>query len=300
MKLLLFAILLLALDRGLGWGLHKAFRAQTSGKFYRMTETIERSEDQLVVFGSSHATRHYDPLVFENLLGTSCYNAGVQGRGILFVRAVQQMRLARHRPERMILNIDPGMLYARTDNYERLSDLLPFYQDHPEAHATLHLRHPMERYKLWSRLYAYNSTLVHIVKYRLVHQPDQKGYRPHRKALDPDTYQRLHRNTTGVVGATLDSNNVQALADFLAEAQQAGTEVIAVVSPTYFGETDPTDSSFQKIKALLQEAAVELWDYRDDPDYVGKAEWFFDEHHLNDSGAEAFSRAIALRIKERS
>lgn len=297
-KLGLFLLLLIILDMGIGYLFHKAFFSQPSGKFHRMNWTVDHTEDQLMIFGSSHATRHYDPLVLEKASGTTCYNSGVQGRGILFIRAIQKMMLSRHQPKTILLNIDPQMLLARQDNYDRLSDLLPYYKDHPEVRPILNLRSDLEKYKLLSNLYAYNSTIVHIIKYQLIKQHDQKGYRPHEDSINPQTYQKLaHRNRAKKSFTHLDSNNINALTNFLIDAKEVNTKVIAVVSPTYFGETYEEDKSFIQILEVLKKQDIKLWNYSNSDNYIGKASLFYDEHHLNKNGAEIFSKEIGDRLK---
>ena len=78
---------------------------QKSGPDYETIYAMEKSREDLMVFGSSRARNHYHPKAFEEALGMSFYNAGRNGNFILYSNAVAQSVLKRHQPKIVILDI---------------------------------------------------------------------------------------------------------------------------------------------------------------------------------------------------
>ena len=63
---------------------------------------LENTNAQVLIFGSSHAHRHYVPEVFEKTLKKTTYNAGAEGQQLLYHLAMQQMIVKRVKPEVII------------------------------------------------------------------------------------------------------------------------------------------------------------------------------------------------------
>jgi hypothetical protein len=295
-KSLKFILCLLLLDAGLGGLLRLAFDRQASGKFYRLGYTMNRCADELIVFGSSHATDHYVPEVLQKELGMTSYNAGVAGQQILVHEALQEIMLKRTTPRVMILDIDRNGLFQNRDNYDRLADLHPFYHAHPDIIGrVLALKSEATRFFLLSKLYQYNSTIAHVLRYWLAPQPDQNGYRGNFIQLAKPAEAAPRRVP---ISLPIDKNLVDALARFIRNAQTRGVRLVFVVSPALVPEDDTTEDSLAKTRALADEFGVKIFNFAGDPAFAGRYELFADGGHLNDAGARLFSKMVADRIRE--
>lgn len=295
----LFVLLLVLMDFSIGHLVRFYFFRQETGKYARITHTIEKTKQELIIFGSSHANRHYVPEVFQRELGLSCYNAGIQGQGILCIDAVQALMLKRHVPRVVILNIDEQWLFTNDSKYDLLGDLNPYYYKYKkELLPFLVLKNKWAKYKLYSILYQYNSTVAHILRYRFKSQPDLSGYKPLFGVLKKHGKTGEKKQVTVDTKKTLDPNFIVALERFISKTNDAGSRIFFVTSPRV-EPNRPVNASYDKIKKIANNHAIPLLEYGDHPHFEGRHELFFDPHHLNHTGAQLFSTIVAQEIKER-
>jgi len=294
---------LFLLDTVFGKLQRHVFFQQKSGKFYRINYTMDKSTEDVLIFGSSHAAAHYVPDVFEQELGLSCYNAGVAGQQILFNSALQGIALERTTPKIMILDIDTYGFFLDRYQYDRLSDLHPFYYKHSDIIGrVLDLKSRLTKYALESKLYQYNSTIVHVLRYWLSPQEDRKGYRatfvqlprPVRTMKDggeaqPPPVQRTR---------PFDKNLIAALEQFILNAKTRNIRLIFAISPNLEDTNVPVDDALERIRSIADRNGIKLISFINDPDFIRRYELFSDAGHLNDAGARMFSKMVADIIKE--
>ena len=79
LHILIVACLFFVIDRILGIGLSYLYRISNVTDEYKISYTNESTEDSLLFMGSSRCLHHYNPLIFENELGVSCFNAADWG-----------------------------------------------------------------------------------------------------------------------------------------------------------------------------------------------------------------------------
>lgn len=130
LKSLKFLIIFFAIDFFFGFISKEIFLNQETGKYARITYSINENQSDILILGSSRAHRHYNPDVLEKKLNKICYNAGVKGQKLLFNVALGSIILERYNPEVIILNIDHNWFYEYNEAYDRLSDLYPYYWEH--------------------------------------------------------------------------------------------------------------------------------------------------------------------------
>ncbi|MCF7560800.1 hypothetical protein L3X39_09130 [Sabulilitoribacter multivorans] len=299
LKLLKFIIVLMIIDFGLGFIAKEVFFSQKTGKFHRTTYAIKKSKDDILIFGSSHAHRHYVPEVVERQLSLSCYNAGAEGQQLLFHRALQKMIFKRITPKIIILNIDENFLFKSDIAFERLSDLHPYYSDYKsELHPILRLNSSMIDFKMLFKSYQTNSTLVHVIKYYLKPQQDYKGYRP---LFDETTANKIEslekREPLKEYEEVIDDIFVNTLVDFIEEAQAKKIKVVFVTSPNLILRDITKNESLLKIKEIAKSKEVIFIDFLNSPNYLNKYNLFHDASHLNDKGAKLFTSSVSKIIK---
>ncbi|OED43529.1 hypothetical protein AB832_02515 [Flavobacteriaceae bacterium (ex Bugula neritina AB1)] len=217
-----FILILLVLDFSFGYIAKQFFYNQETGKYARSTHAIKETEADILIFGSSHAHRHYIPEVIEKELGQSCYNAGAEGQQLVYHGALLDMVLKRYTPKTIVLNIDTDFLLEFEDAYGRLSDLHPYYSEYSqELKPVLGLRSKFVDVKLFFHLYQMNSTIMHIIRYGISPQVDYKGYRPLfgsiKKKNNKDRIEDQNKENRGDV---IDQNFVDALKKFIAIFQR--------------------------------------------------------------------------------
>jgi hypothetical protein len=299
-----FSLCLLILDLGAGEAHRYLFFRQETGKFFRINYTMDLVTEDLVVFGSSHAAAHYVPDVLEQELGLSSYNAGVAGQQILVHQALQEIMLERLSPRMIILDIDTFALFHNQFQYDRLSDLYPFYYKHPKILGRiLDLKSKFIRLFLNSKLFQYNSTIVHVIRYWLAPQKDNKGYRPNfaKLATPPESAKLCMESTAPATrrNRPLDKNLVGALEEFIMNSLKKDIRLVLVISPNLEHVDLSDNESVIRTKSLTEEYGVKMLNFANAPEFLGNYEFFANSGHLNDRGARVFSKMVADSIKQK-
>ncbi len=303
-KLFIFVIIFLVADRITGAVLKAIYFGEKTGKYYRMNYSIYETDAQMVIFGSSRANRNYIPSILAKKTGFSCYNAGVQGEGILYSTAIEEMMLKRYSPNVIILNIDPEMLRKFDPFYDRLADLLPYYDDHKEImRKFINLKGNWESFKLLLETYRYNSKILHLMRYLFIHQKDYNGFRPlyghinYSANIDYSNIQSFFNNKSKF----LDANFVDIFEEFVRNAILKKSKLIFCISPNYFpigGRLNylKYSASFRCMDSIAAKYKIPIVDLSNDPKFIFKNNLFYDLSHLNNKGAEFFSKELADSI----
>lgn len=301
-KALKFIVILAILDIGLGMGVRMLFFTQHSGKFFRMNRSFTKANADIFIFGSSRSNHHYHPEILNDELNLKSYNVGAQGQQILFQTTVQKIILNRVKPKLVILDVSPEWMYKSTEANDNLSELRPFYFRYPEIIGpVLAVQSQLQKFWLNSRIYQYNSTIVHIIYYRLKPQIDVDGYVPLFYTMTPrdSRSQILDDSLKNLNGKpkSIDTIYEKALTSFLQNARSRNINVVMVYSPDYSGAKAVGNPSAERINAIGRAMEIPVIDYSDDPYFRNHPEMFNDIHHLNDQGAKEFSRQITQRLK---
>lgn len=249
----------------------------------------------MLVFGSSRAVNIFDPHILKNELGVSCFNAGRVGQSVFYHYAVLQSVLKRYTPDAIILSLDAGDFAKDTRDYDKLSQLLPYYNNHPEIRDIVQLKSKFENIKMLSAVYPYNSMLLPIVKGRLNKNSNEHsvdGYIPlHRKISGP-----LHKIDYADF-VQLDQQKVNTYKLFIAACKKAGTKLF-VVCPPYLVDAEGEDASLVLAEKLAKDHGIDFFDHTADPEYISNRDNFADFRHLNKDGSGKFSKDIAQLMKE--
>ncbi|HQW17127.1 MAG: hypothetical protein JNK36_02035 [Bacteroidia bacterium] len=296
-KLIAFLLLLFVLDFSIGNILRHFYFKQQSGLQYRTTYSIEKTNADILVFGSSRANHHYRPDAFENQIGLSFYNVGRDGQYVFYHLDVLKAVLKRYTPKIIILDFVNKEFAQNQESYDRLSVLLPYYKTHPEMRSIINLRSKYERLKLLSQIYPFNSTMFTIAvgnaEFNKKRKSDNKGYVP------------LTRKWNGVIPKNsisanyeVDSLKIDAYKSFIQECARANVKLYIVCSP-YFIQSDITDYSVSIGKEIAKENNIAFFDFSKDTVFVNNTELFADFAHLNDTGAKLFSDSLVKCIIEK-
>ena len=106
-KLVLFICLLIGADALIGKGLKQMYFQQQGEDYYYTTKTLDLQDSTLLILGSSRARNHYNPRIFRDSLGMSCYNAGRSGCFLVYQSAQLDLILDRYVPKVIVLEVTP-------------------------------------------------------------------------------------------------------------------------------------------------------------------------------------------------
>jgi len=295
LKLFVFIVIVAVVDISVGKLLEKAYFNQQQGEDALTTYAVKEVQSQMLVFGSSRAVNNFDPAVMENETGLSCFNAGRIGQSVLYHYAVLKTILKRYSPEVVVLSMDAGEFAKDAEDYDKLSSLLPYYNSHPEVRDMVHLKSPIEKIKLLSSIYPYNSLLLPIIKGNSINEQE--------KNAKGNGYISLQRTFPGPVETIdytanrrqLDSVKINTYLSFIKECRQRGIKLY-VVCPPYIVNPVGKNLSLQIAEKIAGDMGVPYFDLAYDEKFTSRKHLFADFRHLNLQGSKEFSKFISARI----
>lgn len=296
-SLILFAILFIA-DRLIGAGLERLFFKQTHGDDAVTLYTLDSTREELLIFGSSRASHHYDSRVLQTELSMSVYNCGRDEMGLSYAAAVLPVVFQRYVPKYIILELLPIELAARGKDLSEQNIagvLLPFAPRFDAFWPTIAFAGKDQIYKAAiSKIYPYNSLIGSMVQntYTSFGHHSDKGYEPLYKTIDTTIYKHSIWETFERSSAP-DAALERRFADLLDTVAARGTQIIVVISPFYFPHRLEGNKSYEALKEISQMHGAGFMDFSADARFLLKPLLFNDDVHLNDSGARMYSRIIA-------
>ncbi len=257
----------------------------TANQYY----ICKQSDEDILIFGSSRANHHYVPSIIEDSLNMSCYNCGTDGNGILLHYGRYKLISERYTPKIIIYDLTDAFDILPNDNLKYLEQLKQ-YHDEANLIELFDDVSVTERYKLYSKLYQYNTKFIQMLGDNI--KPQQQtvqGYKPllHVMDYEPDN-RRMGTNTE------TDSIKLKYLEKFIIDTKQKGIKLVFIISPYYRA---CSSDSYKPAKMLTEKYDVPLWDFYADKRYNTSKDYFSDSSHLNDTGARIFTKRIISRLR---
>ena len=290
LKIALFFVIVAAVDLGYG-KVGDYLRDHAKGGVAAKVHYIcEECNDDVMMMGSSRMQHHYVPQIFEDTLGMTCYNAGMDGNGILLSYGFLEMMLERYHPKKIIYDVSGFDLYM-DDNTKYLDFMKPYYWKEHESVAEIFKDvDGKEQWKMLSSLYRYNSKLFQMIGDNLHPLLTlENGYGPLYRTMDYDP------PVPSADEKRVDCLKIQYLRKFIAKAKENNVELIFVSSPAWHGLYKTAENS--PMTLLSEELGVVYMNCYYDSILCSSHEFWADASHMNDKGAQAFSNELVGRIK---
>ncbi len=297
-NLIILLVIVISVDFLAGKALQYFYFRKQLGLDQHLTNSIEKAESDVMVFGSSTTFQHYVPGIFENKLKLSFYSAGVDNAGLIVHLAILKAVLARYRPKIIILDFYSSF-EQENNELDKLSILLPYYRRHQEIRKIIEQKSPYERIKLLSQIYPFNSKIISIAYSNLNFEIqnsdtqilDNKGYLVVNRKLkiEMDTFCESY---TQVPDANLSKN----LIEFIRVAKKSNIKVYVIHSPVF--PIFKYNSELDNARKICYAENVPFLDFSKDITFQNKKNLFNDPRHLSKAGSEIFSRMVTQRILE--
>lgn len=287
----LFIFLVFVFDQVVGRTLRHFYFRSEYGAIYHLTYSLDSTEADVVILGSSRAHNHYIPKIIEDSLGLTCFNTGMDGSYILNSYAVLKSLVERYTPRLILMDIGLGELLFGSGGYDELSFLLPYYKNKPLIRDVILLKSKFEKLKLMSEVYPFNSMLLAIAEGNIRNEDIKKlkGYRPLYGSLkDTSISYNQERDFK------LDATKLKVLEEIASKCNSHNIRLVFIQSPRYARVDQNTIESI--INELSEKHNAEFWNYVNDSIFF-KPEYFKDGAHMNNSGASEFTKMIAGKIK---
>ena len=296
-KLLILLVIMFAIDRVGGALMAYYFEKEPLGDAAAFSHAIENPKEDILIYGSSRALHTYDPRVFRQSTGMSCFNCGRNASTIIYHSAIISSALNQpdHKPKAIILDLTPKELSWRSgeDGNDILAGMiLPYVAKNKQFEAMAEDLFPKELIKAKvSKLYPYNSMILSIIRnYSKKGNDNIQGFQPLKGSKVDATPPSIAMN------AEIDRYAKDKLEYFVKSVTDQHIPLFVIVSPIYL-QPYPETESLKESKKILAKYNVPLWDYQFDSAYVKKA-LFYDNVHMNTKGSEMFSQMIAKRVED--
>jgi hypothetical protein len=295
-KLVLFLAILFVLDSTIGGMLKYFYFRQDSGFLYRTTYALDSTRAEILIFGSSTANHHYRPVTFERRLNMSCYNTGRDGNNIFYNYAILKSVLKRYTPKMAILDFNDEDFMKDQDSYDRITSLLPYYDNNPELHSIILLKSPFEKFKLISKIYPYNSLLFSIGvgnsnfnKSREV-VIDENGFVPLSKIWkEPLTAKSVS------VKYELDTIKINMFKSFIKDCINSKIKLYIFLSPKFI-KFKNEDQSIMIAQNIANKYDIPFYNYSNDSLFLYGKGLFYNPGHLNEAGAKIYTDIVINKI----
>jgi hypothetical protein len=295
-NLFILIVLFFIVDRLFGLWLQHKFNTVPQGDIKTFAHSITNPSEDIFIYGSSRAMHGYDCSEFTKVLGYSCFNNGKENSTILYHYMIVNEMLKKHTPKIIILDFAPKELsWGESENSKNVlaNTILP-YAIHDSVFAAIAKQQfPQEYIKAkLSWLYAYKSSIIPLLNANNTSGENEiNGYRPLQGSKVKNTPMNY-----GDESEEPDSAAEQAFEAFIKTVAEKKIKLYVIQSPIYVKYYNSTPS-LDYAKKVLERYNVPFLNYAFDTTLY-RHEYFYDNIHLNETGATLFSKEIAERIKQ--
>lgn len=287
-----FLVLTAVSDLCVGKLLRYAEAHATGGDTERIFHINIRSNEDVLIFGSSRATNHYNTKILEDSLNSMVYNCGENETGIVCFYPKLNLIKQRYTPKAIIYDVYYVDLLdsLRIKNIDFLKTLKTSYGT-TCVDSMFHRYESSTRYKMFSNMYRYNSSVASLLtdNFRTTGWWYYKGfYLLNTKKME---------NTPEVDNAhkhySYDPEKIRLLELFIKENKD-NIQLYFAISPEY-GKTN--DEMYNPIKQICKKYDIPLLNHLCDTTFTTHKELFSNQNHLNQDGAKLYSTMIVREIK---
>ena len=295
-KLLILFILLFAFDRIIGTLLENAYKHAPQGDIQTFAHSITNPSEDIFIYGSSRAVHGYDTKIFTDSLGLTCFNSGRENSNILYHSSILKEMMRKHTPKIVVLDVSAKELTWRSAENSKAvlaSMILPYVRiDTSFKNIAANLFPDELRKAEISKIYPYNSLVLPLMigKRKLKNGGNINGYVPLKG-----------NKVEGELPAFTDDNDktdptaTAYFEDFVRNAKAKNVRLYVVQSPIYV-KPFTNSISLDTIKSILKRYDEPFWDYSFDTAFY-KKQYFYDNLHLNTTGAELYTSKLVSDIK---
>ncbi len=264
-------------------------RHATGGQTYCQEYITHKSNEDIIMMGSSRMRHHDNPDIISDSLHMSCYNAGEDGGGIILNYGFYRMLSERYHPKIIIYDITEFDIY--NGNNEKYLGWLRKYYDEPGIDSIIVSVSSSERIKNISNLYRYNTRCIataadffHPVR------AYNKGYSRIEGTMNYDVQPLAYHQEE------IDPIKLKYLKRLIEETKRDGVLLLLFASPTY--DTKPGNNYLNPVAVIAKENKVPFYDCFYCPGISGDKNLFRDRGHMNGKGADIWTTMVADTIKK--
>jgi hypothetical protein len=300
-RLLAFFGLALAVAFALDFSIKHGMRSVTTSELGALNlEMSGRVNSEIIISGSSRALCSYDPKVIHDVTGKTVFNIGQNGTRTDFQLAFLKTYLKHNvKPRILVQNLDPHTFGLSREI--AFPGTYAAYLNEEEIYAAFRKVDPGVWKWKYLPLYRYaveDDRLTWVIGaarlFGLNPREDLfRGYAPRSTTMSGEfeSWKQQHPEGDKI---DFDPGGVEALTELMALCQKEGITPVLVFAPIY-NELNPLIRNRNQIFAQFVNTAgrfnAPFWDYSESP-LTRRKELFANTYHMNQFGAELFSRDL--------
>ncbi|MGA2556777.1 MAG: hypothetical protein ABSG04_10950 [Verrucomicrobiota bacterium] len=305
MRLLAFFGLALVLAFALDFSIKHGMRSVTTSELGALNQEMSgRVNSEIIISGSSRALCSYDPQVIHDVTGKTVFNIGQNGTRTDFQLAFLKTYLKHNvKPRILVQNLDPHTFALSREI--AFPGTYAAYLDEEEIYAAFRKMDP----GVWKWKY--------LPLYRFAVEDDRftwavgaarlfglnpredlfRGYAPRSTTMSGefDAWKQQHPEGEKI---DFDPGGVEVVTELMTLCQKEGIKPVLVFAPIY-DEFNPLIRNRNQIFDQFVKTAgrfhAPFWDYSQSP-LTHRKELFANTYHMNQFGAELFSRDLSQRL----
>ena len=304
-RLLLFLLLLVALDFVLGLTLARLYRHVYTGETGGQINQALTQQPQVLLLGSSRMKHHVMPAVLAKSLALSAFNAGIDGHDFLYAAMLFELWKQTNPPPKMILlNVDADTFARRQDEIEKTKVFSFYYDRAPLVREILSLRSPFEPLKFLSYAYRANGQVFPILKNLAQHPaPGADGFEPLRGDLSKRAPDSFSAPVAVVPTYSYWDLKLRCFDGLVSYCRRHEARLFLITTPRY-GEDPSAHVTWTRqladyLRAYPEVEFVDVSAATFPGIFAGHPNLFSDRSHLNAQGARQYSELLADALATR-
>lgn len=293
LRIMILLIIIVLIDLSFGFIMDYLRIHAKGGDTARAEYICNKTNEEILIMGSSRAAHHYIPSVLTDTLGLTCYNCGYDGCGVVLATCQLHMILKRYKPKYIIYELTPSFDFVAGDNLKYIKPMRPYFFQ-GGIDAVVNILDKTENWKCLSSFYRYNSNFYKIIQDNngKVNEEDEHGYKKMTKIAKDEP--KKNKDYTDV--RPLDTIKINLLHTLIQTCKQNNIKIIFVVSPLYTG--DSTSEVFDPIFKIIQAEDIIVLDHSCDRRFCKKRKYFVDSCHLSNEGTIEYSKVVASELRQ--
>lgn len=263
------------------------------GEFGEIDYIVNRSNDSIIILGSSVALNGLNPNIIEDSIGISCYNGGANGQIIPYYESLLECIVKRkQKPSIIILGLRTNDLTGN-GNGGRFNVFLPYYHTGMETiDRRLESKNWKEKYLLYSNIYRYNPIWWRLFLY-VFFQPEEKGKKGFTGKPLPMVFPELKND----VSSTITKERVNSFLNMVKLCKDNNIKLIVIFPPMYFHYDEKTET-IDYVEQYCMKNRIPCFNDSQDSLFLSDNHLFYDNVHVNIEGCTKYTQIICQRLKK--
>ncbi len=263
------------------------------GDYRSIDYVVNEAKEDVIIIGSSVALHSIIPTIVEDSLKLTCYNGAANGQQLPYYETMIGYILKRYSPKMIILGITPDVC-SFPGVGERYNILVPYYKrGNQYLDSCMESTMSFGSLFLKSNLIRYNSIWWRILLYHFI-SPDNQGK---NGFVGKDAPRVLPTLTETKMDQPMLKEREEQMKQIINDCKKHSVKIVICLPPQYTKFVGPNPCA-KSLESLCVENHISFLDDSQDSVFLLHPEWFHDNLHLNEKGAELYTKQFVKELKK--